>query len=82
VQTIAADIFYSTLSFEPADDSIWESEYTVSPIPPQAEESASRADPRVVTIHLPEDTEECLVTIEYPESLPSWDGADYAVAFT
>ena len=78
---VESSIFYSTLSFEPASDEIYESQWEqacedCSPAPP-----ADELYPAVVSITTPDNSGDCVIEAEYAEQMPPFDECDYAVAF-
>ena len=78
---VETSIFYSTLSFEPASDELYESQWEqayedCSPAPP-----ADEFYPFVVSITTPDNSDDCIIETEYAEQMPSCDECDYAVAF-
>jgi hypothetical protein len=73
-------VFYGTLTFEPADDDVRDTEWEAldageTPAAPPGQY------PRAVSIGTPSETGGCRVCAEVPESAPAWKEADYAVAF-
>jgi hypothetical protein len=77
---IKATIFYSTLLLEPADDDVWETEFEIPENTTGLVESP-QAHPRVVAMYFPEETGVCDVIVKTSDTVPSWDSADYVVAF-